>query len=126
MGTNYYHHSQACPCCGRSDPRVHIGKSSAGWTFSFHGGDLGAEGVRSWKDWQGRLSTATQNGGRIVDEYGAEITLAELVGVVEDRHDPRGPLQNHTVYCRTHHPEHAERDCWLDPEGHSFSRGEFS
>jgi hypothetical protein len=35
MGTNYYLNKPRCPECGRRD-RLHIGKSSYGWTFSLH------------------------------------------------------------------------------------------
>lgn len=41
MGTNYYLHSQdPCEHCGRSYPELHIGKSSAGWVFALHVGDV--------------------------------------------------------------------------------------
>ncbi len=36
MGINYYHRTNICKECGRYDER-HIGKSSHGWQFSFHG-----------------------------------------------------------------------------------------
>jgi hypothetical protein len=34
MGTNYYARTNECDKCGRYD-EVHIGKSSAGWEFTF-------------------------------------------------------------------------------------------
>ena len=37
---------------------------------------------------------------------------------------------NHTTYClnsdKPGDHRYAEENCWLDPEGHSFSKGEFS
>lgn len=100
---------------------VHIGKSSLGWTFSFHGRDEGAEGIESWADWRARL----REGGRIMDEYGRAISFEEFAALVVSKH--LSGRNNHTTYCRIHHPERAARsDVWLDPEGHSFSRGVFS
>jgi hypothetical protein len=124
MGTNYYHEVELCDKCHNAD-RIHIGKSSAGWTFSFHVLD----GVRSWKDWQEVLSS----GGRIVDEYGSEYTLDDLRKLVEAKRLPLedGPPRNHAEefsmsrLYRTYggYPEGRH---FLDPEGHSFSEGEFS
>lgn len=34
MGTNYYLTTSPCSYCGRKDPAIHIGKSSAGWNFA--------------------------------------------------------------------------------------------
>jgi hypothetical protein len=119
VGTNYYHETKPpCECCGREFPRVHIGKSSVGWTFSFHGGDEGAEGLESWADWHRRL----REGGRIVDEYGDEISFDGFVELVESK---RASPNNQTLYCRVHHREFSG-DYWLDSEGNSFGRGNFS
>lgn len=118
MGTNYYWYKnpEPCPSCGHESEGLHIGKSSAGWTFSFHG----TEEVRSWEDWKKVL----QSGGKIFDEYGDEKSFEEMRRVVENRSHPRG-LLNHFDYCAVHHPEH-NRENWKDDEGHSFSPGEFS
>lgn len=107
MGTNYYAYKNTCPTCGRSDEQVHIGKSSAGWSFSFHT-DLGLP--RSWAEWRDRLRDA-----RIEDEYGREVPLAEFEALVESK---RGHRNHATLY--------PERGNYVDPEGHSFSEGEFS
>jgi len=53
MGTNYYHRTNICEKCGRFD-ETHIGKSSWGWTFSFHG----PNGVSSYANWLKTLSTS--------------------------------------------------------------------
>jgi hypothetical protein len=118
MGTNYYHERELCDKCHNSE-REHIGKSSAGWTFTFHA----TETIRSFADWKARLS----EGGRIVDEYGDEISLPDFVQMVENKRKPWGPKQvpplNHTIEGRKH--QWGDRN-FLDPEGHSFSEGEFS
>lgn len=115
MGTNYYWRENPCSECGRGD-EIHIGKSIAGWEFSFHGTDE----IQSWKDWYERLAT----GGKIFDEYESEIGLNDFRKVVDDRSHPRG-LQNHTDYCAKYHPFCYET-LWKDDEGYSFNPGEFS
>lgn len=123
MGTNYYHRTNICSHCDRYD-EYHIGKSSMGWTFSFHGeketivefNPLGKV-VASFSDWKERLKK-----GKIFNEYGEEILLEEFLKLVESKRDSE---HNHTEYCRIHHPDHAKQ-CWLDDEGNSFSEGEFS
>lgn len=105
MGTNYYHHRYVCPTCGKSDVE-HIGKSSGGWAFSFHG----TEQIRSWADWQEVL----QRGGSIVNEYGEALTLDEFCELVEaKRSELRVPYSGY-------------KDEWLDAEGNAFTEGDFS
>jgi len=81
MGTNYYAFSDPCSHCGRSDGRVHIGKSSIGWQFLFAPLDrANGEGIYSWKAWKLYLADK-----RIVNEYGDAVSLAELVDIVENK-----------------------------------------
>lgn len=116
MGTNYYHHGKPpCEACGRPYEPAHIGKSSAGWTFSFHGTDE----VRSYRDWLRVL----ESGGEIRDEYDRPVTLEDFRAMVAMKADEPN---NHARHCRVHHPDYAEQFCWLDDEGHSFSAGDFS
>lgn len=65
---------------------------------------------RSWAEWKARLA-----GERIEDEYGREVSLADLEALVKDK---RGG--------KNHAGEYPERGNYLDPEGHSFSEGVFS
>ena len=125
MGTNYYHRTNICTTCHRFDS-VHIGKSSAGWTFSFHGerdqnpdyNELGGV-VASLDDWKRRIEELD---GMIYDEYGEAITVEKFLALVESKRDSK---LNHKTYCDELHPSFAGRN-WLDGEGHSFSEGEFS
>ena len=50
MGTNYYVAKNYCECCDRYDQEYHIGKSSYGWSFTFHG--YKAAQLVSWKQWK--------------------------------------------------------------------------
>ncbi len=117
MGTNYYWRNETNKCehCNRSDlEEIHIGKSSVGWTFSFHA----TEEIRSWKDWQEKIAS----GGYISDEYGRRKAPEEFRQIVENH--PNG-LKNFTEYSEVYFPEDSER-LWKDEDGHSFSLGEFS
>jgi len=125
MGTNYYHRTNLCPVCGRYDEH-HIGKSSGGWTFSFHGerepdaeiNPLGCV-VASFADWKKRLQY-----GAIFDEYEERIPFADFVALVTSKRDSP---ENRTGYVWKHHVGTSiSRGSWHDPEGHSFSEGEFS
>lgn len=118
MGTNYYQLTDRCEHCHRSKQR-HIGKSSGGWTFSFHA--IPEEGIESYADWLRELELQPH----IEDEYGQPVTLEEFKQVVESK---RNAENNHTTYCMNsiYDRAYARENCYLDPEGHSFSRGEFS
>jgi len=116
MGTNYYLHVGECETCGRPKDVIHIGKSSIGWTFSFHGTDK----IRSCQDW---LEFIQDSGGIIKNEYDQKVPLEEFQELVKTK---KLSNLNQTTYCRVHHPIHAENSCWLDDEGHSFSSGDFS
>ena len=76
MGCNYYWIENKCECCGRQD-ELHIGKSSAGWQFTFRGYEY--ENIHSYKDWVNRL---TNTEGQIVDEYGHEHTIKDLLDLI--------------------------------------------
>ncbi len=112
MGTNYYHKRNICPECGRYD-EAHIGKSSAGWQFSFRG----YSELRSYKDWIKEL----ERHGTIYDEYGRGMSLKEFKLMVNTKR--KG--QNHYDYCKIHH-SNSMQDQWKDSKGFSFQSNEFS
>jgi hypothetical protein len=107
MGTNYYARYGHCPECSRYEEE-HIGKSSVGWTFSFHA----PFGIKSWKDWQGYLQ---RDGITIANEYDEPVSFDKFRSIVEDRGED---LSNYSI-------EYPEGN-FLDDEGHSFSYCEFS
>lgn len=127
MGCNYYLHKNVCPHCNRSDKEIHIGKSSAGWTFSFRGHRNYYEepyDIKSYKDWADYLGKTLAAGDSLIkDEEGAITTFDELIKLIEDK---RYEKLNHTTYCQKEHPEHAAMNCWLDEDGNSFTGCEFS
>lgn len=107
MGTNYYHRKNICPTCERYDEE-HLGKNSAGWTFTFHG----TQQIRSYQHWL----TELEKGGEIYNEYGEKISLDEFKQMVKSK---KNSANNHAAQYGS------DRD-WADPEGHSFSGHEFS
>ena len=121
MGTNYYWRTtpaKICEACGHTEPakELHIGKSSAGWTFSFHA--IPDKDLTSWRQWSEFLvEGALWKRGAIFNEYDEEISVITFRNLVESKMN-----ENHS-----HAKEYPHIDgSYLDREGHSFSPGEFS
>lgn len=74
MGTNYYLHKDFCPCCGRPNEEIHIGKYSAGWKFLFKKHPF----IKSKSDLDKFLETGT-----IYTEYCKPVTLTDFKLLVE-------------------------------------------
>lgn len=130
MGTNYYLQRDICPHCGRSDERLHIGKSSAGWCFSLHVDP--DEGINCLSDWQALWSTPN---AKIVDEYGQEHSPDELLETISNRAWPK--RERSTEFYRKNSAEEGpnnlmrhtidERHCVGHGDGtYDLIRGEFS
>lgn len=107
MGTNFYAHTNVCTCCNRSDI-VHLGKRSAGWTFSFQG----SETIRNFDDWCRLVRSAS----RIEDEYGTPIDAEEMIE----------EAATWGVGTGKRHADLYRQYAWIDPYGHSFSDSDFS
>lgn len=92
MGTNYYTDAKPpCPTCGHESEPLHVGKSSAGWTFCFQ--DLPELGLTSWRAWKAYLRNRV-----ILDEYGKQIDFSDFESMVEARQDLRKDRGAHTTY----------------------------
>ena len=99
MGTKYYWLSDEgrCEHCGRSDSEeLHIGKSSGGWCFALH--VIPELGINDLPDW---LERWHRKGSRIRDEYGREVTPAEMWAVVMCR-SRKGDVQSPEWYAQNH------------------------
>jgi len=118
MGTNYYATCNRCPHCGRTDDRLHIGKSSAGWTFTF-------QAVPAGESWDGKriasygrwLEVLAQPGVEIRDQHGKACSLEDFKRMVDRKKDGK----KHAEAMAAFKSEHC-----LDDDGHSFSVREFS
>src|SRR3990172_4852768 len=90
MGCNYYfkpNPEPRCPTCHRSleeTGTIHIGKSSYGWAFSFHG----TEKIRSYADWL----VVLEAGGEISSQYDEPIPLADFKALVLAKQDGKNIL----------------------------------
>lgn len=117
MGTNYYVRTE--PSCGGKceshchGEEIHLGKSSAGWVFTFRAYPDPADApeavtlpVDDFASW-GRLLVL----GAIFDEYGSEVDAGDLLAKIEGK---RGGL---STLCGSD---------FLDPEGYLFCSAEFS
>lgn len=103
---NYYHHTNICSCCKRSDVE-HIGKSSYGWSFSFHATDT----IRDYDDWIAEL----EGEGEIRNEDYDVVSIEDFKKMIEDKKGGRN-----------HASEYPRRGMnFIDQYGHSFSEGEF-
>lgn len=107
--------------CKHPAKELHIGKSSAGWSFTFHYVDEydSPDGVAidSWKRWQEIL---TRHDVKIWNEYDEPVYLANFIQNVEAK---KAEPRNHHLHCLH---KYGSDDGYLDEEGHSFSRGIFS
>lgn len=135
MGTNYYLRINNCEPCGRYD-QIHVGKSSAGWSFGFRGHlhklmndqhpDWGYDHqspfgypITSRADW---AKAFTDTNGHLYDEYGSHIP------------DPLTWLNNLTPpddqqiakEIRHGRERYRGRSDWDDPERFRFTADEFS
>ena len=128
MGTNYYVATNHCECCDRYDEEYHIGKSSYGWAFSFHG--YPAERLVSWKQWKEFLKNKI-----IMDEYHERIDYDSFVDMIETYKSP-GYVNPQTGKKNLQHNDAMKKDKyyfgfdpdmeWDDEDGYSFSSREFS
>lgn len=124
MGTNYEWRETACPACHRGDS-IHVGKSSGGWSFLFHGyrhdpddGLVSPFGftVESRADWR---KVFTERPGVLVDEYGQVID--DPVRWVDELQPP-DPRQRDREDDLLFHSEPDPRDA----EGFRFALTDFS
>ncbi|MCP4355466.1 MAG: hypothetical protein GY793_07505 [Proteobacteria bacterium] len=79
MGTNYYTKINICKTCGRED-NIHLGRSSAGWQFSFQYNDgKYYKNIIEMREW-----LASKN---IKNEYGDSITHKDFWDMVENKQE---------------------------------------
>ena len=107
MGTNFYTRENECKHCERYED-IHLGKSSAGWQFSFqYNGGKYYKNVEEMKGWL--------KDKEIRDEYNEKISYEDFWQKVESKKDGL----NHTT-------EVGRSDIDKIIDGYSFSDCEFS
>lgn len=124
MGTNYYAHVNVCKCCKHPEKKLHIGKSSYGWTFTFHAvrdyESLDGIAIDSWKRWQEVLKKIDVE---IVNECDEAVGKDEFIEIVESK---KAEKLNHYHECIGKYGGAYDDGVFLDPEGQAFCWGEFS
>lgn len=115
MGTNFYMEKK-CRCCGEKKS-VHLGKSSAGWTFTFRG-DL-ENGVVDYASWIVRVRTLLNAGYTLTNDNGSDVkTLNDLVQLIQEKYvEPNNQAKDYG---------YNDDNNWLDENGNSFTNNEFS
>lgn len=113
MGINYYIQTEQCKTCGHKSEGIHLGKSSAGWQFSFqYNGGKYYKTVRQMKKWLEDKD--------IEDEYGDSIDHKTFWKMIQTKQKEK---LNHAKYCQKNYPS---RDTEFTIDGYSFSDCEFS
>lgn len=149
MGTNYYAVTERnfCEHCNRSDvQKIHIGKNSYGWAFSFQGYRKGenhssesvwfddvSENLTSWAEYREWLKDKT-----IYNEYDELIHYNTFVNIVEtfgapNYTNPQIKTRNldhiDHVKATSHYVPQSYYDVkkhWHDDLGYSFSVEDFA
>jgi hypothetical protein len=122
MGTNFYwidRDQTYCGHCERGGEEIHIGKSSGGWSFSFHA--VPSMGLTSAKAWREYMETSKDH-GHIRDEYRDKVATEEFWRIVEAKRDGK----KHAEYVKSGGPWGRDDGSYLDEEGNSLSPGVFS
>ena len=121
---NYYLEVETCTKC-HSKKRWHVGKSSNGWKFHFHGlvsaDSPTGQALRSYSAWKKAFRSVKR--ATLMDEEGNEIGLAAFNAKVKSKQldEYMSPVE---YAYRRGYTDHCAY--WLDPEGYEFSSGDFS
>jgi len=79
MGTNYYAYIDICEHCGRSDPAIHLGKSSVGWRFCI---EIQKEYYINWHEFNQFIRRINVT---IRDEYNDTVAADDLVTLIMNK-----------------------------------------
>lgn len=114
MGTNYYTKTNSCPTCGHKPHGIHLGKSSAGWQFSFqYNGGQYYKNIKEMRAWL--------KDKEIEDEYGDSVTHNVFWSMVKSKQKKSN--LNHARYIQDKYPY---REGEIIIGGYSFSDHQFS
>lgn len=88
MGMNYYAHIDPCPTCGRSETRIHLGKSSGGWRFCI---EIHKEHYTNWNEFLKFIKLENVTIRNEDDEEYSVIVLLSLIYIQgDDDKEPDG------------------------------------
>jgi hypothetical protein len=107
MGTNYYVRPEYDrPDLEREEEGIHLGKSAAGWVFTFRAYPHASPPVMDFGAWTGLLELGT-----VYDEYRRPVDQGELLDLIADSQTGR---------------KDPDDIAFLDDEGFRFIAQEFS
>lgn len=113
MGTNYYVKTKECPTCHHKPEEIHLGKSSAGWRFSFqYNGGRFYKTVKEMKMWL--------KDKEIKNEYGEDVSYKSFLQMVAQKQKHK---LAHAEYVKENYPTHT--DSFMIGE-YSFTNADFS
>lgn len=84
MGCNYHVKINICSCCKRPEEEIHLGKSSAGWSFAlqYNGGKFytNFEEMKKWLE------------DKVIEnEYGEKVSKEDFIKLVESKKKIKDP-----------------------------------
>jgi hypothetical protein len=125
MGTNYYVRTDRCEhgCEHCSESRLlHLGKSSVGWRFGFQA-DPQWPREQAYSLWLERAKS-----GVITDEHKRQVTLDELLTLIEAKKGHRSRLPYDPVQRKALGAELYDslRASYFECDGHDFRDRDFS
>jgi hypothetical protein len=96
VGTNYYLYTKGTlldRLADKQEDEIHIGKSSGGWCFGLRvHPELGINSLTDWyRVWR-------RNKNIIKNEYGADVSIAEMISAITERKWNRRPFQRSANY----------------------------
>ena len=113
MGTNYYIKRNKCKKCGYKPDGIHLGKSSAGWQFSFqYNGGQYYKNIQEMKEWL--------KDKKIENEYEENVSYEDFWSMVDEKQKEK---LNHADYCKE---KYSNNDNNFKIDGYSFTDNEFS
>ena len=125
MSTNWYALTDVCPCCGRPEQRIHVGKWPSGLR-GYKGDWLDPVDVplTSWQEWKVWLET--QPLLAMENEYGDRSTVAEFITYWESM--PLEVRRRQYDWCQAHLGiiGNSLGDTLVDDESYSITMRDFS
>lgn len=117
MGTNYYTKEKTCSLGSYEPEPIHLGKSSAGWQFTFqYNQGKYYKNVDEMKEWT--------RDKIIVDEYGRLVMWSAFWELVDWKQ--KNEKLNHAKMVTDKYPTRAENKTDFIIDGYSFSDCYFS
>lgn len=125
MGTNYYAEIGRLP--NGVEKRYHIGKSSAGWTFTFQGykkyNELNAPVITTECHWRLLLIISS---AKIINEYDSYISYNDFWNMVDQKRNQDHNHYDEVINNPNHYHKVSDGSIWKDKKNNAFIGTDFS